>query len=299
MDAQPATWTAPNRLQRILVGDERSVGHLHGHWLEHQSVVLGIRSYDQLLGSLSAQTLQQAMGVMKTMLFVGVGEGLTDPNWSALFRFLRPITSISEYRHFRLCRESELDALRAIHESDGIYPLVYGKELRALAPFLERLKEDAGTAKPAMGAAKAPDSKSATVKAADIPVALGFIANGSKVLLVQRRQIEGDLEWGFPAGFVKPGRNPREEIREEVLSETGLTCRVVAELGERVHPATGVRCIYYRMRVLDGTLTNGDPSENLTVEWVEATRVYDYIDEEDVFQPIREQVAALQDVGEG
>jgi hypothetical protein len=49
-----------------------------------QSVVLGVRSYDQVLGGEHAQAMLQAMTAMRTILFVGCGDGLEDPNLGAL-----------------------------------------------------------------------------------------------------------------------------------------------------------------------------------------------------------------------
>lgn len=51
----PATWRDARRLQRIIRGDDRAVGHLHGYWDEPESVVLGIRSYDQVLGAVGVR----------------------------------------------------------------------------------------------------------------------------------------------------------------------------------------------------------------------------------------------------
>jgi len=41
----PITWRDGNRVQRFLRGDETGILHLHSHWDDPASVVLGIRSY--------------------------------------------------------------------------------------------------------------------------------------------------------------------------------------------------------------------------------------------------------------
>ncbi|MEY4179795.1 MAG: hypothetical protein RLY70_3369, partial [Planctomycetota bacterium] len=42
------TWKEPRKVTRSLRGDDRRVLHLHGHWDEPDSVVLGIRSYEDV-----------------------------------------------------------------------------------------------------------------------------------------------------------------------------------------------------------------------------------------------------------
>ncbi|MDQ6692628.1 MAG: SIR2 family protein, partial [Candidatus Dormibacteraeota bacterium] len=67
------TWRDGARIQRVLRGDEKAVLHLHGYWDEPESVVLGIRSYEAVLGDAAAQALQRAMGSLSSLVLVGVG----------------------------------------------------------------------------------------------------------------------------------------------------------------------------------------------------------------------------------
>ena len=73
---------------RVLRRDEAGILHLHGHWEDAESVVLGIHSYEEVLGDTRAQFMQQAITAFNSLLFVGCGEGLKDPNFSALRRWL-------------------------------------------------------------------------------------------------------------------------------------------------------------------------------------------------------------------
>ena len=45
----------------MLRGDEKAVLHLHGYWDEPESVVLGIRSYEAVLGDAAAVTLEDTL----------------------------------------------------------------------------------------------------------------------------------------------------------------------------------------------------------------------------------------------
>ncbi len=125
---------------RILRGEESGIVHLHGYWKRPETVVLGIRSYQDILGDTHTQALQQALGAMKTLLFVGCGAGLDDPNLSALLAWTAGVFGGDPYRHFRLCTHSEEPDLRKRHDGERIFPLAYGASHDDLAPFLERLR---------------------------------------------------------------------------------------------------------------------------------------------------------------
>lgn len=281
---RPATWRDARRVQRILRSEDRSVAHLHGYWDEPESVVLGIESYEAVIGSQPASALQQALVITKSLLFIGVGRGLEDPNWTATRDFLKRALPESECQHYFLCRTPELADLQEVFCDEQIMPVAYGDDYGALEPFLRELGDSA------------PERRASADEVAPIVrVAIGVILKGREVILVQRRYREGDLEWTFVGGFVNPYRDPRQQICEEIKNETGLTCRIVEFLGEREHPKSGAQCLYYSLRVLDGELTNGDTSENLHVGWVQNDRVYDYLDREDVFAPVRQLLEDVPD----
>jgi SIR2-like domain len=137
---EPVTWRDDARVVRVLRRDETGILHLHGHWEDSESVVLGIHSYDDVLGDARAQFLQQAITAFNSLLFVGCGEGLKDPNFSALRRWLVQFAGW-EYRHFRLALQSEARAVAAEHEpAEHIVVVVYGRRHEDLAPFLRKLR---------------------------------------------------------------------------------------------------------------------------------------------------------------
>lgn len=135
------TWRDGARMERVVRGDDPGVLHLHGYWQQPESVILGIRSYEAVLGDVHAQALQQALRMTRTFLFVGCGEGLADPNFRALREWSRNVFKDSEYRHFRLCRDSELASLRKEHpRTERIIPLSYGAKFSELPKYLRGLK---------------------------------------------------------------------------------------------------------------------------------------------------------------
>jgi tetratricopeptide (TPR) repeat protein len=135
------TWMDGAKVERVLRSDERGILHLHGYWDRPESVILGIRSYENVLGDAHAQAMQRAMRALKTLLFVGCGKGLSDPNFGALLEWSAKVFAGAEYRHFRLSSESEVAELQGQHPPEHrIFVLSYGKDFDDLAPFLRGLR---------------------------------------------------------------------------------------------------------------------------------------------------------------
>ncbi|AQX81538.1 hypothetical protein BWO91_17610 [Plantibacter flavus] len=136
-DRRGTDWTRPVEMQHVLAGVEsRDVGHLHGRWNNPDSVIFTERQYDLLLESDAAQALQKAASTLKSLVYVGFGAGLGDPNFGQLIAWHRSNFIPSAVDHFRLCRESELEELRVLHSNDQIVPVSYGENYDDLPAFL-------------------------------------------------------------------------------------------------------------------------------------------------------------------
>jgi hypothetical protein len=134
------TWQDGSKVERVLREAEPGVFHVHGYWDRSESVILGIRDYDRALGNDHAQTVQKAIRATQTLLFVGCGEGLRDPNFDAFLRWTRGVFAGSEYRHFLLAVDREAAALQTQHPAaERIFVLSYGDSHADLAPFLRSL----------------------------------------------------------------------------------------------------------------------------------------------------------------
>lgn len=134
------TWQDPPSMQQIITGDSTDIGHLHGHWKQAESVILSNTSYVRLQADDSAQAIQKAFASTKSVLYVGFGEGLSDPNFSRLREWLKDTLGQSEVRHYRLCLARELGALVKEHAGESIKPVVYGDVHSDLASFIEGLR---------------------------------------------------------------------------------------------------------------------------------------------------------------
>jgi hypothetical protein len=144
------TWRQGALVQQVVLGDTDAILHLHGHWQDPASVVLGIRSYEAVVGDAHAEAMRKALAATRTLVFVGCGAGLADPNFGALRGWLTEVFASSTYRHYRLCRTEELADLWDEHGLDErIIPLAYGDGHDDLVPFLRSLIPQATTVRPA------------------------------------------------------------------------------------------------------------------------------------------------------
>jgi tetratricopeptide (TPR) repeat protein len=138
-------------------------------------VVLGVRSYEAVLGDAHAVAMRNALASTRTLVFVGCGAGLADPNFGALRRWLAVVFASSPYRHYRLCLKEELADLWREHGLDErIVPLAYGDGHDDLGPFLRMLVSGTttvGSASIARPAVPAPEQE------ARVPSALPRIWN--------------------------------------------------------------------------------------------------------------------------
>lgn len=102
---------------------------------------------------------------------------------------------------------------------------------------------------------------------------MAVIAHEGAVLMIRRRQKEGELLWAFPGGAVEDGETAPEAAVREVAEEVGLTVTVERVLGERVHPKTGRAMVYTACTVAAGEPAVLDDEEIAEVAWVKHAEI--------------------------
>lgn len=140
--AVPLTWRASEEKIKMVLNrkDRKSVLHLHGYWEEPETIVLSRCDYCRLRNDDYAQAIIRFLGWMGTLVFVGCGEGLGDPNFSEFRKFARDAFARTKLRHYRLALESEAESLQSQHHPDEkIFVIPYGKKRTDLPRFLRDL----------------------------------------------------------------------------------------------------------------------------------------------------------------
>ncbi|KAI0108505.1 SIR2-like domain-containing protein [Daldinia grandis] len=64
------------------------VFHPHGHWKDPENIILSARNYQDVIQDESVQDALVNIISTRTILFVGAGGGLDDPNWGQLLRWV-------------------------------------------------------------------------------------------------------------------------------------------------------------------------------------------------------------------
>jgi hypothetical protein len=133
-------------------GDLDGVFHVHGSYQDPHEVVLDSVNYYQVMQSDEVQNILKTFLEFKTVLFVGCGSELEDPNFDALLRWASERQKNISNRHCLLIRNG--DTLNY----SPLIRLKYGPDYQDLAPYLKNLLGDAS--QPASGAGNAPTSVS-------------------------------------------------------------------------------------------------------------------------------------------
>jgi hypothetical protein len=129
-------WGSPSftqALRRQTVG----VAHMHGVWTEPTSVVFGSYSYGRLTSAEPFRTLETAMGLRSSMLFVGVGDGIEDPNLGQLIHYLDTHFRDAGITHYRLVTNRDLGS---VPRTSVVKPVVFGDDPSTdLLAFIESM----------------------------------------------------------------------------------------------------------------------------------------------------------------
>ncbi|KAH6699042.1 hypothetical protein BKA61DRAFT_583080 [Leptodontidium sp. MPI-SDFR-AT-0119] len=122
-----------SRFQR---GDLNGVFHIHGSYCDPHEVVLDTTDYYDVKHLDGVQDVLKTFLQYKTILFVGCGSGLEDPNFDALLRWASERHKNISNRHCLLIRDDD---------SVKYKPLVrvkYGPRYEDLVVYLKRLLDD-------------------------------------------------------------------------------------------------------------------------------------------------------------
>jgi 8-oxo-dGTP diphosphatase len=120
------------------------------------------------------------------------------------------------------------------------------------------------------------------------PVMMAVVTSPLGVLVARRQ--DGKPPWTFIGGWSEPGESASDTIVREVKEETGCTVMVGRLIGERVHPDTGRRLIYFAAQPTHGTEIHvGDEAELAEVRWVSLAEADELLP--GMFEPVREYLA--------
>ena len=117
-------------------GDLDGVFHVHGSYHDPHEVVLDNTQYYQVTQADEVQNVLQTFLEYRTIIFVGCGSGLEDPNFGALLKWASERHGNLPNRHCLLIRDGDnLDQKMLVR-------LEYGADYSDLARYLQRLLDE-------------------------------------------------------------------------------------------------------------------------------------------------------------
>jgi SIR2-like domain len=133
-------WMQSNHIEKLLQGQVEGIWHMHGHWKTSESVILGIRDYQNITMDEHAQAMERAIRALKTLIFVGCGDTTDDPNFGKLLKWSRTVFAGSEFVHYRLELNSKVAEVQTKHPTEErIKVLGYGDEHNDLELFIRSI----------------------------------------------------------------------------------------------------------------------------------------------------------------
>jgi hypothetical protein len=88
-------------------GDKDGIFHLHGSYEDPQEVVLDVVDYSTITHAVEVQNLLKTCMEERTVLFVGCGSGLEDPNFGPLLKWFQERHKNIPNRHCLLLRDDD------------------------------------------------------------------------------------------------------------------------------------------------------------------------------------------------
>jgi SOS-response transcriptional repressor LexA len=153
IEALEPKWTAYDWEDKgfaAAVRDSRVVLHLHGSANKPSSVVLGSGEYQRLETELNA-VLTRSLFVSHTLVFIGCGDGLSDPHITPVLRFMSRVLTEEDVEHFLLLTKEEHRNYSKNPISTRLTAIPYGSGYGELLPYLQKLagsREKAVTTEP-------------------------------------------------------------------------------------------------------------------------------------------------------
>jgi SOS-response transcriptional repressor LexA len=138
---RPITWTHAKygSVQEM----HKVVMHMHGVAKDPKSIILSSADYERLTMKELVKVLNQAFFASHRFIFIGCGDGLTDPDISPLMEFVRKVIPEEKEmaEHFILVTGGQLRQLNEHPLSPRITPVAYGERFSDLTQFLNDLAD--------------------------------------------------------------------------------------------------------------------------------------------------------------
>jgi hypothetical protein len=145
LNLKPLTW---NKYRTDGIDDsfenmKKYILHLHGYYSNSDSVIFSSYDYGRIRQNKFAQAKLKALIETKTLLFIGYGAGMSDPNFSSLLKWIFSLTGEtppSIYKFVKSNKNKHLNQLSDVSFLENIKEIQYGNTSEELLAFIRNLK---------------------------------------------------------------------------------------------------------------------------------------------------------------
>lgn len=125
-----------------------------------------------------------------------------------------------------------------------------------------------------------------------IDVTIGVVKKDEQILIVKRKEGEGNLRWQFPGGTLEDNETDKQAVVREVFEETGCTVIANELLGQRNHPYTKKNMSYWACLYVEGEIYISDDDLEEAI-WVNKDELLEYFSTP-VYEPILNYLGLAQ-----
>ena len=139
LDRKPLTW---DQYESEGIGDsfanlKKYVVHVHGYFEEPESVVLSQSGYNDILNNEFAQSKLKGLMETKTLLFIGFGSGMSDPNFFNLLTWKDRVAGKRSLPIYKIVRKKA--EVQVPNEFETIATITFGTKDEELVSFIKSL----------------------------------------------------------------------------------------------------------------------------------------------------------------
>jgi hypothetical protein len=137
--SHPIHMKEPKRVMDWARRDTNDILHLHGVWTHPDTCVFGMTDYTAATEDAFRANLQKALSSLSTIVFIGCGDTLRDPNFLSIFGWMRDVLSSAASQHYVLLRNDQVAAAKKDAAFQGfVEPLGFGDSHDQLPQFLKQ-----------------------------------------------------------------------------------------------------------------------------------------------------------------
>ncbi|MEI7748705.1 MAG: SIR2 family protein, partial [Chlorobiaceae bacterium] len=131
----PVSWDDHEKLLQVISQQQNGILHIHGHWQQPSSVVLGRSSYDRVVKDEKFQSAFKSLWLEWSWVYVGCGDGVDDPNLGRLLEWGKQWGKEALPDYF-LAKEDKASALAARPEKPSNLVCIGYPDYRKLPELL-------------------------------------------------------------------------------------------------------------------------------------------------------------------